>query len=338
MEASEPNGFDFERFSQDLYKEVVIYIFKKNKLVDNVAIQVLSVYEWAKHRNFDTVFDPRKYSQDCERAKEQLKKEYSGKTLQELINKMINLQAEVIWLRRLKEGKGQSPEDYENDRWEAKRYIAYLFLEDIRTSCFKDGICPDFKINLLSKDIVDLLKSLTIEEYCRINGYLRFLERNDKHNHVVHDYDQRDYLNAMGDLDKVFLNCSYKRMKQINEKYKAFYDKEEQIKKAKYNTCSRLGCITPYTIEKFVDDYYDFINKVLSHQGAKENAVNILKRLYDKCNSRIVNATEFLLKCMIASYVDKDEHNKIRIEAGKRELERIEKKLFRNGQLEPFFK
>lgn len=324
-----------EETSRRVYEKVIIYIFGESKQIDKVAVTVLSGHHWAKKRNFDSFFIQEIFDNDREHAKELLRY-YSGKkTLQEVIDAIINFQAAIIYLRRIREQEPESSGDYENDKWAAKRYVAYLFFEDIRKNCIEDGVCPDFKINLISDEIIDLLKSLTVEDYCRIKGYLRFLDRNK-----IHGYDFDDYMYGMGYLDSVFLNCKGKKMKKLHkEKYKLLLHNEEEIKKAKQNTCYRLGCkdTDKINIEEFVNQYYTFIRKIISNEVEKKHAVEILKNLYNKSNSKIINMAEFLLKCLIASYVDEKDHVKIRADASKCGIEQFKEKAFKIPQIDPLF-
>lgn len=322
-----------DEFVNKLFDRVVYYAVGNNELIDKVAVKVLAGHRWAKDREFDPTFIQEHFDKDRNYAEDLLKNfQNSCKTFDKVIEEMINVQAAVIFLRRIKERQPQSPDDYENDKWEAKRYVAYLFFEDIRNNCMKDGICPDFSINLLHPEIVHLLKSLTVEDYCRIKGYLQYIERDEQHQH---GFDLSDYLNSMGYLDQVFLNCKNQKLKKLNKQEGFSFDDKQVVKKAKLNTCYRLGCVAEENIEAFVNEYYAFLNQVVPDQREKKDAIKILKDLYNKSNSKIVNMMEFLLKCMVASYVDQREHADIRRAAGK-EIEQVPKKNKRS-QIKPFF-
>jgi hypothetical protein len=314
------NTDELKELERELFGRVIKYIFGENNLIDNVAITVLAGYSWAKNRNLDAFFNETMFVADREYAKNQLKQKYSGKTLKEIIDEMINMQAEVIWLRRVKEGRQKSPDDYENDRMRAKRYVAYLFFEDIRNNCFEKKICPDFRVKLISDEIIHLLKSLTVEDYCRIKGYLRFVDRNNGHGEEVHGYDYGDYLYGMSYLDNVFVNCKNQINIKFNNEYEKLLDNEDKISQAKHHSCYRLGCVDEETIEGFVNEYYTFIRKIFSDQIDERHAVRILRNLYNKSNSKIINMLELLLKCMIASYIDARVHDNIRVTAGKQSV------------------
>ena len=275
------NKKGLKELEQEIYDRVVTYIFKTNDLIDSVAITVLAGYSWAKNRNFDTFFNETMFVADREYAENLLVQKYSGKKLKDIIDEMINMQAEVIWLRRVKEGKQQSPDDYGNDRMRAKRYVAYLFFEDIRKNCCEKNICPDFQVKLISDEVIHLLKSLTVEDYCRIKGYLQFIDRNN-----AHGQDCGDYLHGMSYLDSIFVNCKKQKPIKLNEEYEKLLDDKEQISAAKHHTCYRLGCIDEETIEGFVNEYYTFVRKIFSDQIDERHAIRILRDLYNKSNSK----------------------------------------------------
>jgi hypothetical protein len=309
------------------------------KVIEAAAITVLAGYYWARDRNFDPLFDQEAYDDDRRHAEKKLREMYEDKkTLQQIINEMINRQANVIWRRRRKQGddEGYSYYRYQQDRWEAKRYVAYLFFEEIRKNCFEKGICPDFGVNLIGKEVINLLKSLTVEEYCKIKGYLSFLER------TAHGFDKDDYLKAMDDLDNTFLNCNCLTMKRIcgsfGELLGELLDDEEKIKKAKYSPQDRLGYIDQKAIEDFVNGYYSFIKKAVSIDENHKDAEPLLTELYHKANSKIINMMEFLLKCMIASYVNLEIHSLIRLKFDKTEIKKVKKVPHKNEQIDPLFK
>lgn len=313
------------------------------KIIRSNAIKVFAGYAWARNRNFDEVYDPKAFEEDKKYGEQLLKETYKGETLplKDLIRKMIDKQAEVIWWRRVLDGRdpGYSTYLYERDRWEAKRYIAYLFFEELRKNCVQKGICPDLALSLKGQIIIDLLKSLTIEEYCKIKGYLAFLDRRQNNGGVVHGLENHDYMLAMKDLDSSFLNCNCRARKQFTahaQKIVIVKDCEE-IKNAKYNTRDRLGHMDRLAIELFVDKYCAFVNAVFSNSVERNEAVVLLTDLYHNSNSKIINMVEFFLKCLIASYVDETVHSRIRINSHKSALVQIDKTLYRNQQIMPLF-
>ena len=341
---NENNRPDFKIIEEKSYNRMLDYLnLKLREIIEEATLTVLAGYYWARNRNFDPVFNQAAYDDDRRRAEKRLRDIYGAeveKPLQQLIQEMIKKQAEVIWWRRVTDGKdpGFNPDLYAQDGWEAKRYVAYLFFEGIRKSCFEEGICPDFAINAIGKEIIDLIKSLTIEEYCRIKGYLFFLRERDKYGEGAYGFDEGNYLSAMNDLDKTFLNCNHRTTKRMCDDFVKLMDDEEKIKKAKYSPRDRIGHIDQEAIKEFVDRYYSFIRKVVSNDIDHQEAEKVLVDLYHKSNSKIINMMEFLLKCMIASYVDEKVHFKIRLDSGKMEISKVGKVIHKGEQKEPIFR
>ncbi len=332
-------GFELQILEKRIYSQCAKYIFGVQNLLDKVALTVLAGHRWAKNRNFDTFSNETVFVTDKEYVEKLLEQKYSGKTLKEIIDEMINVQAEVIYLRRIREGKQQLPDDYENDRMIAKRYVAFLFFEGLVKDCVEQGVCPDFGINLMGQEVIHLLKSLTIDDYCKIKGYLLFLERKEKYGKSIHGLDKDDYLSAMNDLDRAFLNCNCQPMKRVHSRMLTLIDSERVIKKAKFNTCSRLGHQEARTVEDFVAKYYSFVKEVKYKDANRreKEALVLLSDLYNKANSKIINASEFILKCMIASYVSEENHTVIRLKEGKQDQRGIKRAVYRGCQIEPLF-
>lgn len=313
------------------------------EIVELNAVRVFAGYAWARNRDFNTVYDEAAFEEDRIYGENLFKKIYKEKTpsLEELIREMINRQAEVIWWRRVVNGTdpGYSQYLYERDRWEAKRYIAYLFFEELRENCVHRGICPDFGLSLKGQAVIDLLKSLTVEEYCKIKGYLAFLNRKQNAGRAAYGLEHNDYMLAMKDLDSSFLNCNCHVKKQFTaDAQKIVIVKDcEKIKAAKYNTRDRLGHIDPSVVEDFVDRYCAFIQDIFSRNVQRKDAVDLLAALYHNSNSKIINMVEFILKCLIASYVDEKIHSKIRLGFYKSDLAQVDKIRYRDQQIKPLF-
>lgn len=301
---------------------------KYGEYVANMAIVVLAGHQWAKHRNFDKFFDQEKYDEDRAEAEKILRGLYNeNKPLKDILELMTKMQADVIYWRRVLNGGNllSTPEQQNRDTWEAKRYIAYLFFDDVLHNCINIIKCPDFSKVFNNPDIFNLMKSLTIEEYCRIKSYLLYLGDQNKMGVKEECRDDKYFLGAMGYLDQAFYNCDGNCNKKINSKYRRrFSSKKEDIIKAKYNPHDRLGDMNIEDIKKFVDAYYSFIEKyeIPNDQkdpgdSTKNQATTLLEFMYDKKNSKFVNMMEFSSKCMIASYVDRNKHETIRSDAKK---------------------
>jgi len=293
------------------------------EIIKSAAITIFAGYSWARYRNFDPVFNQRDFDADRRHAETVYAKIYKDKNTKEIIDEMINRQAEIIWWRRYLDGNDTGYSDYQSqqDRWEAKRYAAYLFFKELVEKCISKKICPEFNAAEIGSEIFDLLKSLTIEEYCKIKGYLCFLERRE------HGFDKEHYLSAMNDLDRAFLNCGNNAMKRMNSVIFDSIKTEDydSITKAKCRPADRLGYIDREAAEEFVNKYYSFVETVISNDVNAGDAVDLLVDLYHGCHSKIINVLEFTLKCMIASYVDERLHSSIRGESCKQELTEIQK-------------
>lgn len=300
-----------------LGNELHKYFFENDDLINRVAVRVLAGHYWAKYRNFDAFPDKYKEVEDWKAAEKDLENLYSGKPLKEIIHIMVNNQADVIHLRRRKERIPDPPNSYKRDNWEAKRYIAYLFFEEILYECIKKKICPDFNINVKSQEIINLLRSLTIEEYCRIKAYIYFLDDQEKNGCQAYYKDEFNYHNAMSFLDTAFQNCKCGQNVPIQNIEWLKDSNIDAIREAKRNTQNRIGPIPEGIIGKFVNEFYPFINRLLTNSHSKEETIKILSKIVDKSNTKIVNVVEFMLKCMIASHVSDDEYNEIRVEVGK---------------------
>lgn len=302
---------------QELDRKLSSYFFGNNKLIDTVATIVFAGYLWAKHGNFDDIIHKEGIIfGEKHDAEELLKRYYSNKSIKYIIEEMINKQAEVIWLRRRK-GGNVSDEYYERDKWEAKRYVAYLFFEELLRNCVDKHSCPDFSKGM-DKEILTLLKSLSVEEYCRIRGYLNFRERSDSNGFEKHGYDQQDYLDAMAHLDCAFKNCKETIRNTLSKhKHTVFPDRLGDIITAKINPSDRLGPIDQEAVELFVRNFYGFVEDLYENTSGKEDAIKVLRGIYSKDNAKIINMVEFITKCIVAAHVEKDTYKGIRIISGK---------------------
>ena len=313
------------------------YVFGGDKIIDFVATTVIAGHHWAKYRDFDTSPDKYKEIEEWKTAEKELRNFYNGKPLKKVLEDMINRQANVIYLRRQVENIPDPPNHYDRDKWEAKRYIAYLFFDEILYGCVHDHLCPDFDINLISQEVVDLLRSLTIEEYCRIKAYVVFLDNRKNIGNQAYYKDDLNYYNALSLLDKAFQNC--KRRKNATLQNGGWLNQDvDTIRKAKRKTEDRIGPIPKGIIKDFVNKFYPYINQLPKNSHGKEETIKILSRIYDKSNTKIINVIEFMLKCMIASHVSDDEYNEIRINAGKnKKRKRPAPESIKRHQVMPFF-
>lgn len=297
--------------------------FSNENIINKIAITVIAGYYWARDRDFNNFFDEAEFIKDRKNAIKELEKTYKNKNnLKDVLKEMVNKQAEVVWRRRKFEGIEDPPNSYDRDNWEAKRFIAYLFADKIITDCIESNVCPDFKLNLFDPEIVNLLKSLTIEEYCRIKAYLIFLRNTQSYSGKVYWNDDVNYREATNFLDKAFHNCKcMKKVKMDKNKYSLLLGniETEKIKKAKKIPCDRIGPINHMNIEKFVDEYYAFFDAIQKNPQEKkeDDLTKIIKMLYDVSYTNVINIFEFMLKCMFLSHINESKHEEIRKEAGK---------------------
>lgn len=282
---------EFIEIEEESKRGLEKYFYGNNSLVDEVAKIVFADYKWVTERNFDTIFDSKMFEEDRRYAEEILKK-FTAKPLSEIIDEMIKNQAHVIWRRRVYDGRdyGYDPHIYENDNREAKKYIAYLFFEDIVKNCAKNGICPDFcidpikgKINNIGEKMIELLKLLTVDDYCCIKGYLLFLDRKIKlgNSQKIHGYDYADYMEGINCLKGVLLNDNSGQNEPLNK-----------------------------IISDFINQYRLFIGKIGNKEDKKEeNVVERLKNIYSKPILKDTNMIDFILKHTITGFLIQTEGN-----------------------------
>lgn len=286
------------------------------KVVKDAGIRVFSVYRWASKRNFSDVFDAQEYAKDRVYASEELVEMFGSLGLDEIVDRLIEEQTKVIWNRRVSEGKNGGPRP--SDRQEAKRYIAFLFFDDLVKLCSENRSCPrvvlaESKWNSL---IINLLKSLSIEDYCKIKAYLMSIEAAHSGQGGFH-HQQSNFLNAMGALDSRLVNCGLSETHAMAGVYEHFLDGYGQIRQAKMNRADSLGFIPSATVSRFMETYYGFLETFARGNPDSEHAPAALRELYRAGNTRIVNAAEYLLKCGISSLVPKETHSAIRQECFK---------------------
>ncbi len=140
--------------------------------------------------------------------------------------------------------------------------------------------------------------------------------------------DDHYYFAASKSLDQAFDNCKCKNQVKLHKDSHAwiFFD-TQQIKQAKQNVEDRIGPLPKKElISNFVDEYYNVINQIIASQDNKKDIVEVLTKLYDSSNSKIINMVEYMLKCMIASYIDENKYIEIRQNANKPKKRRYLKK------------
>jgi hypothetical protein len=253
------------------------YRFGDDQLTDTVAITIFAGHIWARDRHFDTSFNPEAYEQDRRLAEALLCDTCSGMGLREVINAMINTQAEVNWLRKVRNGyQGlQSSTEFDEDRHQAERFVAFLFFDAFLRDFLKTGAWPAYGVGL-KESLVDLFKTLPLDEFARISGYLEFLDRRSRIAEGAHGYHADDYLSAFGALEKVWTALRPKRA----------------ISRAKVASFVKKH---PALVEQVVRDA----------QGASvegiDPAVDILKSICEAPLDRAATVMEFLLACMAIS-------------------------------------
>jgi hypothetical protein len=280
------------------------------EVVTDAGMLVFSVYRWATQRKLSAVFDYQEYKNDQVYAFEEVTQMFRNLDLGKIVDRLIEVQAEVIWHRRVSEGKngGMKP----SDRQEAKRYIAFLFFDDLLRLCRENHSCPRGMLasSEWSSLIVNLLKSLSIEDYCRIKAYLASIDRKQRGQGAPH-YEYADFLNAMADLDNCLVNCGITEGHDTKI-YEHFLDGNNRIQQAKMNRADTLGSISETTVSRFMDTYYGFLAGLGRGETKVEDASAALRELYRAGNTRIVNAAEYLLKCGISSLVPAEKQLAIR--------------------------
>jgi hypothetical protein len=283
--------------------------------VENAGISVFSVYRWAAERNFSVVFDRREYDGDWEYAARRLMSMFDHMQLHEIIDELVSAQARIVWLRRVSEGTngGLSPHDLR----EARRYVAFLFFDDMLRLCRNGDCCPKTAISKSSSLILDLLKSLSLEDYCRIKGYLTFRNRHSRSDEAHHSFHRADFLKAMGELDSCFVNCGRSNGDKQYEFHHHLSGNLAGVERAKLNRSDTLGPIPTSTVSRFMENFYGFVSSFSSGETDTGRACQALRELYRFGNARVVNATEFFFKCIISSAVPPELHSKIREECFK---------------------
>lgn len=281
------------------------------KLVVDAGIEVYSVYRWAMKRNFSAIFDAVEYENDRIYASHKVTEMLESMTLEEIVDHLIESQAEVVWHRRVCEGKNGGVTD--KDRQEAKRYISFLIFNDLLKLCADGKYCPrDVLINSeWGNYIVFLLKSLSLEDYCKIHAYLSYKNR-EQSGKEDQNLAQRDFLGAMGIIDRSFYCCGRNDNHDVTMFAGHFLTEHDNIARAKLNRSDTLGTISERTVDRFMEVYYGFLDRFIKGHNFIDHAPSALIELYRSGNTRIVNAGEFLLKCCISAHVPDDIHMSIR--------------------------
>ncbi len=285
-------------------------------MVEHAGILVFSVYRWATERNFSIVFDPHEYLNDKAFALEKLTSMLDHGDLHQIINELITAQTDVIWLRRVSSGANGEPSATDMQR--AKRYVAFLFFDDLLKLCRSGHCCPKNAMSQWGPLVLNLLKSLSLEDYCRIKGYLSFMER-CRHSPEVHARDHyADFLDAMGGLDEGFINCGRHEQRGPHEFHLHLADDFEKVERAKMNRADTIGPISAETVSQFMQNFYGFVSSFSKGEADRERAHRALRELYRSGNTRVVTAAEYFLKCNICSLVPGDVHVAIREDCFKR--------------------
>lgn len=306
-----------------------------NKLLE-IGITVHAGYLWGKYRNFDKVFDEDKYNKDRIDAENYIKSifninNFTQEDLQQLIDKLIDFQSHVIYLRRTYDTKADPSCDTftDGDKNEAKKFIAWLFFNGIIEDCIEKSICPDFYLNL-PPEIIESLQHLTVEEYCKINAYLSYLNRLE--NGIEGD-EKSDYYNALAYLESAFINCR-------NEEYKCIKNLDH------YDLI--LSCInnkfikqhnTTFDTEIYLKEYKLILQKVIDKkQVTRDENHYLLSILCSHQNAKYINVIEYMIKCILISHIDAITYDKIRDEVKRTKKLNIKKETIpKEPQVRPFF-
>lgn len=283
--------------------------------IEKAGLSVYSVYRWAKERRFDPNYNPSESNADEEYAQQKIDM-FKGQNMRFIINELIDAQTDIVWLRRLTEGFNdpKSPKD----KYEAKRYVAFLFFDDIVNSCLhSDDVCPREMFSKWMPDILDLLKSLSIEDYCKIKGYLAFLTRCSSNYGGSNGRQKTDFLDALAQLDEAFVNCGQNYGDEFIEPPYMSNHEWRKVEQAKLNRSDTLGLLSKKTISQFMKTYYGFLRSYIHGMNKSEDSCKALRELYRAGNTRIVNAAEYILKCAFCSFVSNSEHLAIRKECFK---------------------
>lgn len=310
------NG-SIERIEQILREKLQAKLFGELAgMVEHAGILVFSVYRWAAERHFSIVFDPYEYLNDKVYALEKLILILDNMDLDHVINELIGAQTDVIWHRRLSSGTngGRSAADMQK----AKRYIAFLFFDDLLELCRSGHCCPKNAITQSGSVIVNLLKSLSLEDYCRIKGYLSFMERRRHFPEVNPSQHHTDFLDAMGGLDDRFVNCGLHDQCGSHELHLHLVDDFEKVERAKMNRSDTIGPISGETVGQFMQNFYGFLSSLSDGDVDEARAHQALRELYRSGNTRVVTAAEYLLKCKTCSLVPNDAQVAIRQDCFKR--------------------
>lgn len=223
-------------------------------VISRVAITVLAGFQWAKNRNFARFYDKRCAEEDWRLAENELRELYSDKSIGELLQIMIDRQAEVIFLRRQADGGKDDASFIPRDRWEAKRYVAFLFFNDFVEKCVEETVCPEDTEFIKFPAILQLLKSLSIEDYCRISAYLSYRSRLDSGTYASSPDCSSDYYAAHDFLEQAFTNCK-KRSKTCARRPLLFGGgiDRHQIAEAKARPTDRYGHIDLQRVADYVE-------------------------------------------------------------------------------------
>ncbi len=179
-----------------------IYLLGENDFLDRVGTTVLAGYNWARNRGFDPRYDPAVFEADRNGAIQWMREALSGQSLASFLESLINAQAEVIWIRKVNNGyQGvQPPEEYDRDRQEAERFVAFLLFNEIVRKYLEEGVWPRLGI-VLGEEVSNLLAKLSVEDYGRIGGYLEFSSRAPDAAHGAHT---EDFQKAMIRLANIY--------------------------------------------------------------------------------------------------------------------------------------
>jgi hypothetical protein len=183
------------------------YRWGREPLLDRVGVTVLAARAWARERDFDPRFDPDAYEADRVRAEGILRALSPRTTLAAFVGLLVDAQADVGRLRRMRDGRPGVGSDGEtaSERGEAEKYVACLFLSGTVAHLRETGKWPPHPA-VLGRPVLDLLARLTASDFARISGYLAFADRAGKAEET-HGQDHDDYLAAFGWMGATLDEC-----------------------------------------------------------------------------------------------------------------------------------
>jgi hypothetical protein len=217
------------------------------------------------------------------------------------IDTIIRIQAHLIWHKN-----GRRPNDkkgMEDDWFDAKRYIYFLFVDNLLKSCHSGNACP---LDSFTLNSAEYMQSLTIEEFAKFKAYLKWKDRTGGNIYIINSEHSNDYYDSIKYVKKIAAGCDLcKRLLKNSSPLSTFISSNKfNVDKIETAKCNYLTHKNKPTNKEIVHSYMENYYNVVKEHHKEGFSQNIVKQLQNQVNATshdVATIFELVLNCYISS-------------------------------------